>query len=1000
MELKVQSAPSNLPKLSVQRTTLPQQKLTVQPPSAVLQQPLSVSNAPQQQQQITAIGTADGNMRPYTPRMDLRQFGQMIKQKYPQYASVDDEELGVRTLERYPEYADRVQTAVTGQPQQQEQDRSGGFFSRLGGDIKQRVSNLRESSQLVDEGKQGNVGFGFQTAGQLAGLIGDVATEGVTSAWRTLAPKSAQEGLAKRGEELAGSGAAQSLMGKYQGFKEAHPVAAKNVEAGLNIASLLPVGKGASLAARPVGEAAGVAATQVEKQIAKKALEEALILIEPQLTKKTATTALKKGLGKITRTGALALEASPADYRIANAIKDFVDISKSIPDNITSLKTGIAEISDKVIQGLREHPAIFNENQMRSFLDKTKESSRVIFGTDAALNNQYDSVIDLYMEQLGKQKNVLEGALEARKQFDNIIEQKFPNLYNNPASDVVRVNAIKDVRRAVNDFIANKLPEGNEFKSALKQQSEMFTAIDRMAVKQYAAANKELLDQVSSVFKRHPIATAAGLVGIGTTLSLSNPIVLASILLYGSYKVGKKVITMRNLAKILRTTQKVLNPQEKKAINAILRAMRNSIGLTTEDVSSQGFQNFTDLSLKTLARLEGKTTVSKQFIEDLTKMGDIKQIEREIITDTLNTFDGDTVSVPEFAARVKEELLPLSAKDVGSPHEKLATLNLPERGPIEKYSEKIYESPIETSAGYEHYNRSKKDSLKYFAHSRYEDVPKDTRRIVEIQSDLFQKDRLEKSVEPPKIRSSSLKSIEKAENKFEKDIKKLSPYRNLWSDRLVREEVKQAALDGKTKLQFPTGETAMKIEKLGSTDNWAIGYSQDLDAPPLTKEALGSLSTGDEIFVRGIDDTYRVISVDPERGTFKSIIDSDVENMLFDHDFDDIISPDDADYFADHLDEFFDSAVSDPKVMKRLEELSEQYDVSGAVDKSNPIYRFYEKEVGRYLRNKYNARLVTDDQGVTWWELDVPKDTGRKPIEAYAAAPLTLKAIRQNNQQE
>lgn len=41
--------------------------------------------------------------------------------------------------------------------------------------------------------------------------------------------------------------------------------------------------------------------------------------------------------------------------------------------------------------------------------------------------------------------------------------------------------------------------------------------------------------------------------------------------------------------------------------------------------------------------------------------------------------------------------------------------------------------------------------------------------------------------------------------------------------RMVREEIATAAKDGKTKLQFPTGETAMKVEGLGvETHNWSV----------------------------------------------------------------------------------------------------------------------------------------------------------------------------------
>lgn len=40
--------------------------------------------------------------------MNVAEFGQSIKAKYPQYANVDDETLGQKVLEKHPEYSDRV----------------------------------------------------------------------------------------------------------------------------------------------------------------------------------------------------------------------------------------------------------------------------------------------------------------------------------------------------------------------------------------------------------------------------------------------------------------------------------------------------------------------------------------------------------------------------------------------------------------------------------------------------------------------------------------------------------------------------------------------------------------------------------------------------------------------------------------------------------------------------------------------------------------------------
>ena len=51
--------------------------------------------------------------------MDIAQFGQTIKQKYPQYQDMDDADLGQRMLSKYPQYQDMVTTPTQPvQPQQ------------------------------------------------------------------------------------------------------------------------------------------------------------------------------------------------------------------------------------------------------------------------------------------------------------------------------------------------------------------------------------------------------------------------------------------------------------------------------------------------------------------------------------------------------------------------------------------------------------------------------------------------------------------------------------------------------------------------------------------------------------------------------------------------------------------------------------------------------------------------------------------------------------------
>jgi hypothetical protein len=146
-----------------------------------------------------------------------------------------------------------------------------------------------------------------------------------------------------------------------------------------------------------------------------------------------------------------------------------------------------------------------------------------------------------------------------------------------------------------------------------------------------------------------------------------------------------------------------------------------------------------------------------------------------------------------------------------------------------------------------------------------------TRRVLETQSDLMQRDRLDalrendlrslqtwfnfsnssiglgnspdqafqsiKFSSPDLLKKHNIQSFEdiektiakltkEAEEKKDTLYDKLVPYENHWWKRILREEIKQAANDGKKKVQFPDGETAMRIEKHLNEDS-AWKYSLD-----------------------------------------------------------------------------------------------------------------------------------------------------------------------------
>lgn len=423
-----------------------------------------------------------------------------------------------------------------------------------------------------------------------------------------------------------------------------------------------------------------------------------------------------------------------------------------------------------------------------------------------------------------------------------------------------------------------------------------------------------------------------------------------------------------------------------------------------------------DLTTKILKSLEGKATVSKQYILDATNRGELKQQERDVIRQVLETESGKDISVADFAEKVKAELLPLKVvnpakfeieRGVYADGGRYENIALPDdvRGNVKNYKENIYESPIKTSAGSIHFGGRmgrKGSEGGYFGHTRIEDMADNqTRRVIEVQSDLYQKGNLEKELPQigevamykgkeytldrggtrgwyvlksktekvegePKLIEARIESVEFP--KLQADKNKLAQYSNPTAHfRMVREELKKAAVDGKTKLQFPTGETAMKVEGLGDAQKWSImpesGIRMGNDS--LTKE---NMKVGQTIYPTvEAGDNWIVTDVLGD-GKFKAIPQEKMEDRAVQ-----LNKKNDAE-FARWMND---------------SDMNETFDISGKIDTNNPIYRFYEKDLGRYLTSKYGAKIVTDDKGVQWYEIPVKKEWAKMPVEAFGIAGIT-----------
>ncbi len=67
------------------------------------------------------------------------------------------------------------------------------------------------------------------------------------------------------------------------------------------------------------------------------------------------------------------------------------------------------------------------------------------------------------------------------------------------------------------------------------------------------------------------------------------------------------------------------------------------------------------ITTKVLDELQGRTNVSKQFIENLLRRDDVRQVEKDIFAEKLRNF-GDKVDIGELSDQIRAELLPLKPK--------------------------------------------------------------------------------------------------------------------------------------------------------------------------------------------------------------------------------------------------------------------------------------------------------------------------------------------------
>ena len=512
---------------------------------------------------------------------------------------------------------------------------------------------------------------------------------------------------------------------------------------------------------------------------------------------------------------------------------------------------------------------------------------------------------------------------------------------------------------------------------------------------------------------------------------------------------------------------------------------------------SKQFKGFRDVTTPVIDALKGREKVSRQFVEDTIRQQGMKKADIEAAQRVLREYPaGQEIPVKEFAAKLKSETLPLDSSKVWGQRYKYVGLPKDLRGDAKNYQEVIYQSPIKTGAGRVHFpeNFDETTPENYFAHTRTEDMPAkvtstraapkltfrevkepgvispkyeildangkvvDTtysknnaetrtmgvwrrtateeriRRIIEIQSDLFQKGRLEMernattsladlrkrlaegqtpedAVDELNLNAGNVQHLEasrattdisiraeweaaieaakKVPSKRASEVSLLEHFKNDWGKRIIREEIKRAAKDKKNIIQIPVGQTAMKIEGLetSSGSQWTMAGTPAGATTPIgvmiTRANLETIKPGTELRNVHSGENWVMVGALPEEGRMALVS---------------------ADYFNRAMRENnFEIAKTGGEKMDRhglaerlfADDENIEHFTLGEQDTQNPIYKFYESTIPEFLKKiAPDTHRITDDKGVEWWQFKVPAEARTAPVRNLGMVVLPTEAAR------
>lgn len=358
------------------------------------------------------------------------------------------------------------------QPAQQQ-----GFLQRYGQDLQKRSQMYNDIENARLRGEQGAIESGFQKAGKVgAGMAIDLGSELLTSAFRSL-PDSIEQPIRDVGSFVGQAVApvAQPAIAKYGEFATEHPRAARNIEAGINMAYMIPPTVKYGEQALAAGTKAAGATADVAAAPFKKLADGIMARTPDQLDE--AAAALKSsasGLYKQSRAAGVVLNQKRAK-NIYNSMSDAVKDSGRLN---ARLHGDTISVLDDLSESLKAGDFSFeNLDQFRQLLrDVVNKNTDAIKGMNPdalkaskAIDALDDAVVNLKpIDIIGGDKTAIDLLLQGRKEWQRF--RKFEQVSHMVKKAAGDPNKIRSAFKSFTDKPKN-------LTGFSKQEVEMMKAI-------------------------------------------------------------------------------------------------------------------------------------------------------------------------------------------------------------------------------------------------------------------------------------------------------------------------------------------------------------------------------------------------------------------------------------------------------------------------------------------------------------------------------------------